>query len=129
MELVDQPTIGERDQPDVLSLLRQWPAARAVAASAALGHSDVLVSRLVFHRSVAKDLLEGGQRVASSLIVERDDLAASAMDLQRNRRLAKGLLVEPAVGLELEAHVLLAPSRLAGSASSRGSRSRSAPAA
>ena len=68
----------------------------------------MLVSRLLFHRAgSARISSKAAERVASALVVERDDLAAAGVDLQRDRRLAEGLLVEPAVGLELEAHVLL----------------------
>ena len=46
------------------------------------------------------------------------------MDLERDRRLAEGLLVEPAVGLELQLRRAPGRGRPGGSASSRGSRSR-----
>ena len=89
-----------------------------------LRHADVLVRLLLARAGSARISSSGRERLVAALVLDVEDLPLAGVDLERHRRLAEGLLVEPAVGLELEPHVLLGGGRPAGSASSRGSRSR-----
>ena len=101
LELADQAGAGPGQQADRAALDRARPAAVEEAAARALAPGDRLGGLLV-GEPVAEDPLERLQRRLAALVREVDDHAGAAVDLKRDRRLAECLLVQPAVGRELE---------------------------
>ena len=93
---------------DVLRGLGLAPAAVFEAAAAALAPADGLVVRRVDGAHAAV-LAEGFEDFVFALVLHRDDLAGSRVDLEAERRLADEALEEEAVDLELERDREVAP--------------------
>ena len=101
LELCDQPAVDPRQEPDRVPLDSRRPAAFEEAAARALRPADRLV-RLLLAQPEAEDLAEDLERLRAAVVGDVDDRADPVVDLERDRRLAEHLLVEPAVGLELQ---------------------------
>ena len=109
VELVDQPAVGRTGAG-------RRPAARCAPASSAHRKPQPAALETPTCSSAAPPPAAGSARISSKAASASPPPSYSrwrisplaAVDLQRHRRLAEGLLVEPAVGLELEPHVLLA---------------------
>ena len=97
-----------RQKRHVLRGLGLAPAAVFEAAAAALAPADGFVVRWIpgAHAAV---LAEGFEDFVFALVLHRDDLAGSRVDLEAERRLADEALEEEAVDLQLERDREVAP--------------------